>query len=73
MLVSAGLNSDICIWKAEDLSLIKALPAPEWIIGAKFSLDGTRLITCGGTRIRGKKRSLKVWAVAPLATKPDDS
>jgi WD40 repeat protein len=62
LLVSSGLNSDICMWD-EHLQLLHRLPAPEWVISAKFSPDGTRLITGGGGSTPGSRRSITVWGV----------
>jgi WD40 repeat protein len=62
LLVSSGLNSDICLWD-EHLDLLHRLPAPKWVISAKFSPDGTRLITGGGGSTPGSRRSITVWGV----------
>lgn len=62
LLVSSGLHSDICLWD-EHLQLLHRLPAPEWVISAKFSPDGTRLITGGGGSAPGSPRSITVWGV----------
>ena len=42
LLASSGLKSDICLW-SPDLTLLRRLPAPEWVISVKFSPDGSRL------------------------------
>ena len=66
LLVSTGREGDIVIWNPLDLSVIRRLPAPEWVIGAKFSPDGTHLLTAGGAASRGAgKRELQIWAVPP--------
>jgi WD40 repeat protein len=66
MLASAGLNGDICLWDT-DLNLLHKLPAPEWVISVKFSPDGTRLMTAGGSQAdRGDSR-VTIWGVPPLA------
>ena len=62
LLVSSGLGGDICLWD-EHLQLLHRLPAPEWVISAKFSPDGTRLITGGGGSTPGSRRSITVWGV----------
>ena len=64
LLVSCGLNSDIVIWHGADLSEVHRLPADEWVIGARFSPDGSRLITAGGTRLPSPDREIKVWGVS---------
>jgi WD40 repeat protein len=66
LLASAGLNGDICIWDT-DLKLLHKLPAPEWVISVKFSPDGTRLMTAGGSQAdRGDSR-VTIWGVPPLS------
>jgi dipeptidyl aminopeptidase/acylaminoacyl peptidase len=64
LLVSAGKDGDIVVWNPTDMTVIRRLPAPEWVIGAKFTPDGTRLLTAGGARQRGAgKREVLIWAV----------
>lgn len=66
LLASAGLNGDICLWDT-DLKLLHKLPAPEWVISVKFSPDGTRLMTAGGSADdRGDSR-VTIWGVPPLS------
>ncbi|HWB12330.1 MAG TPA: hypothetical protein VG826_24100 [Pirellulales bacterium] len=66
LLVSVGKDGDIVFWDPTDMTVIRRLPAPEWVIGAKFTPDGNRLLTAGGgqTRDRGK-REVQIWAVPP--------
>jgi len=63
MLASAGLEGDIIIWDPADLSVLRRIAAPEWVIDVKFTPDGTRLITAGGSQAPGGKREVQVWAV----------
>lgn len=66
LLVSVGREGDIVIWNPVDLSVLRRLPAPEWVIGAKFTPDGTHLLTAGGAAVRGSgKREVQIWAVPP--------
>jgi WD40 repeat protein len=66
LLVSTGLKGDIIVWNPTDMSIIRRLPAPEWVIGAKFTPDGSRLLTAGGAGSRASgKRSVQIWAVPP--------
>ena len=67
LLASGGLKGDICLW-SEDLTLLRALPAPEWVISVKFSPDSSRLITAGGEPQPGGKRSVTVWGIGPSLT-----
>jgi WD40 repeat protein len=66
LLVSAGLQGDVIIWDPTDLSIRRRLPSPEWVIGVKFTPDGTRLLTAGGSRAAGSRdRVVQIWAVPP--------
>jgi WD40 repeat protein len=64
LLVSSGLKTDICLWSS-DLTLLRRLPAPEWVISVKFSPNGSRLITAGGAFVRSEPRSVTIWGVPP--------
>jgi WD40 repeat protein len=64
LLATAGLNGDISIWD-QRLKLLHRLPAPEWCISVKFSPDGTRLITAGGSATDREQRGVTVWGVPP--------
>ena len=66
LLGSCGLNAAITIWGGENLVQLQALESPEWVIGLKFSPDGSRLITAGGGRQPGSPRKVRVWGVAPF-------
>jgi WD40 repeat protein len=64
LLATAGLKGGICLWSA-DLEQLHTLAAPEWVISVKFSPDGSRLITGGGSRAKGGRRSVVIWGVPP--------
>jgi WD40 repeat protein len=64
LLASSGLNADICLC-SPDLTLLRRLPAPPWVISVKFSPDGSRLLTAGGESTAGSRRSVSVWGVPP--------
>lgn len=65
LLVTSGLAGPITLWDPRDLSLLRELPAPEWVIEVKFNPDGTRLLSSGGGAAQGEKRSVQVWGVGP--------
>jgi WD40 repeat protein len=67
LLASSGRKGDICLWD-ERLQLQHTLSASEWVISVKFSPDGTRLITAGGTQKVGGPRTVTVWGVPPAAS-----
>jgi WD40 repeat protein len=64
LLASAGLKGKITLWDPANLSILREIDGPEWVIGLRFSPDGQNLITAGGTQLRAPgKRSLKVWGI----------
>lgn len=67
-LITCGLNADIAIWQWDGAKVkhLHSLEAPEWVVGATFSPDGTRIITAGGEQAPNTKRTVQVWAV-PLS------
>jgi WD40 repeat protein len=64
VLVTAGLKGKITLWETRKLIPLKELPAPEWVIQARFSPDGTRLFTSGGGAQRNSDRKVVIWGVA---------
>jgi WD40 repeat protein len=63
VLATAGSHGDIILWKAEGLTVLKRLPAPEWVICVRFSPDGRRLLSAGGTALRSAARKVQVWGL----------
>src|SRR5262249_39624702 len=63
MLATSGRNAKITIWDPRDLSILHELPAPEWVIGVRFSPDGLCLINAGGIGSVGGKRRLEVQGI----------
>lgn len=64
LLASAGLRGKITLWDPADLSVLREIDGPEWVIGLSFSPDGRNLITAGGPQDKtAGKRSLKVWGI----------
>ncbi len=62
MLVTGGYNSPLTFWNPTDLSIVGEFEAPEWIMSARFSPDGTKLIFSGQNR-SPKNRFVETWAV----------
>jgi WD40 repeat protein len=63
ILASAGLNGKITLWDPKDLTVIRELDAPEWVVRIRFSPDGMNLHYAGGDRMMGGKRHLAVLGV----------
>jgi WD40 repeat protein len=62
LLATSGLNGKIIVWDAKELKPLKELDAPDWVIRVRFSPDGSRLFTAGGTR-QGADRKITVWGL----------
>jgi WD40 repeat protein len=62
MLVTGGYNSPLTFWNSTDLSIVGEFESPEWIMSARFSPDGTKLIFSGQNR-SPENRYVETWAV----------
>ncbi len=62
MLVTGGYNSPLTFWNSADLSIFGEFEAPEWIMSARLSPDGTKLIFSGQNR-SPENRYVETWAV----------
>ena len=49
VLATSGRQGRMTLWKAAELSVVKEFDAPEWVIEAHFTPDGSRLLTAGGS------------------------
>jgi WD40 repeat protein len=65
VLATAGRNGKITLWNPRDLSVLKELEGPEWVIRIRFSPDGSRLVSAGGTVMRSPDRKLLIWGLRP--------
>jgi WD40 repeat protein len=63
LLATAGHNGKITIWDPRDLSVLRELASPPWVIRVKFSPDGLNLHYAGGTGTPGGKRHLGVLGI----------
>jgi WD40 repeat protein len=63
VLATSGLKAKITLWDPRDLSVLRELDAPEWVVRVKFSPDGLNLHYAGGAAIQGGKRHLGVLGV----------
>jgi hypothetical protein len=62
MLVTGGYNSPLTFWNSGDLSILGEFEAPEWIMSARLSPDGTKLIF-SGQNSAPENRYVETWAV----------
>jgi WD40 repeat protein len=63
VLATAGLEGTITLWDASNLSILKELEAPEWVIRVRFSPDGSRLYSAGGKSFPAVDRKVSVWGL----------
>jgi WD40 repeat protein len=57
------LPGSITIWDPKDLSVLRELPAPEWVIQVKFTPDGFNLYWAGGAQRQGGERRLEILGI----------
>jgi WD40 repeat protein len=63
VLATAGRNAKITLWDANTLTLLKELDSPEWVIQVRFSPDGSRLFTAGGSIMNRQDRKVTIWGL----------
>ncbi len=63
LLATAGKNGKITLWDGRDLSMLRELAAPEWVIRVKFTPDGLNLHYAGGSGVQGGSRHLGVLGI----------
>lgn len=64
ILATAGLKGKLTLWNPSDLSILRELDGPEWVIGLRFSPDGRNLISAGGPVLKTDgPRKLQVWGI----------
>ena len=63
VLVTSGREGKIVLWNADNLTKLVELDAPDWVIQARFTADGTRLLTAGGTNYGRTDRKIVVWGL----------
>jgi hypothetical protein len=51
------------LWDPDNLTKLVELDAPDWVIQARFTADGTRLLTAGGSDYGRKDKKIVVWAL----------
>ncbi len=79
VLASGGRAGAITLWDPADLTEIRRLDAPPWVVSIRFSPDGLNLHYAGGSEVMGGPRHLGVLGVEgrlysllnrPSATRP---
>jgi WD40 repeat protein len=63
ILATASLEGKITLWDAKDLTVIRELDAPEWVIRVRFSPDGLNLHYAGGDQGIGGSHYLAVLGI----------
>ena len=63
VLATAGREGTITLWDPRDLTVIRELTCPEWVVRVKFSPDGMNLHYAGGMNRPVVKRHLGVLGV----------
>jgi|SRR5262245_25825221 len=64
VLVTAGLAGKITLWNPAKLTVLKELDGPAWVISVRFTPDGTRILSSGGSENSGTHdRKVIVWAI----------
>lgn len=63
LLVTSGSDAQVTLWNSADLSLVREIESPAWVIAACFSPDGTKLIFSGGSASNPSARWLETWGV----------
>jgi WD40 repeat protein len=58
VLATSGRNARITLWDPQNLAVLKELDSPEWVDQVRFSPDGNRLISAGGTFLPSPDRNL---------------
>jgi WD40 repeat protein len=64
VLATAGRNAKITLWDPRTLTPLKELDSPEWVIRVRFSPDGTRLFSAGGSFMKSPDRKVTIWGIA---------
>jgi hypothetical protein len=65
IIATCGRNASVCLWNAANLTLLREIEAPEWVICVRFNPEGTRLIFAGGNAMPGGDRHVEIWGVQP--------
>ena len=62
VLVTAGRGGKITLWDPTRMAVLKELDSPGWVVSARFTSDGTRLITSGGSDYGRTERKVVIWS-----------
>ncbi|HEV3022976.1 MAG TPA: hypothetical protein VGX76_10925, partial [Pirellulales bacterium] len=63
VLATGGLETNLILWNARDLTVLKELKVDEWMISVRFSPDGRRLLSAGGSQAPGGAKMVQVWGL----------
>jgi WD40 repeat protein len=62
VLATAGRGGKITLWHPDTLTPLKELVSPAWVIVVRFSLDGSRLFSSGGSTPVSDDQAVTIWA-----------
>jgi WD40 repeat protein len=63
VLATAGRDGRVILWNPTTMAKLKELDVGFWVIQARFTADGTRLITSSATDYGANGRKVMVWGV----------
>ena len=63
VLATAGLGGKVILWAPREMEKLAELDAGSWVIQVRFTSDGSRLLTSGGSDYGAKDRKIEAWAV----------
>jgi WD40 repeat protein len=63
LLLTSGNQGQVTIWDPSDLSLLVELESPDWVITARFTPDGKKVLFSGGGNVPQSVRQVEIWGV----------
>ncbi|MBS0204082.1 MAG: WD40 repeat domain-containing protein [Planctomycetes bacterium] len=64
LLVTSGDAGPVTIWETKTFAKVRELAAPIWVIQARFTADGSRLLVSSSSDVYAKQdRKVTLWAI----------